>query len=55
MDTDNLDALSTGLLFAATYLDLRFKSFEPFVHISNHKACLALAEKTIKKYYKNFA
>ena len=33
MDTDNLDALSHGLLFAATYLDLHFKSFEPFVHI----------------------
>ena len=53
MDTDNLDALSHCLLFAAIYLDLRFKSFEPFVHISNRKACLALAEKTIKKYYKN--
>ena len=53
MDTDNLDALSHGLLFAAIYLDLRFKSFEPFVHISNRKACLVLAEKTIQKYYKN--
>ena len=55
MDTDNLDALRHGELFAAMFIfKPRFKSFEPFVHISNHKAYLVLAEKTIKKYHKNF-
>ena len=57
METNELDDLVHvhGLLFAAAYLDPRFKSFEPFVHVSDRKESIAFAEKYIKLYHKSLS
>ena len=53
MDTNDLDDLTHGLLFAAAYLDPRFKSFEPFINVSDRKDSITFAEKNIKLYHKS--
>ena len=56
IETNKLDVLVHGLLFAAAeYLDPRFKSFEPFVHVSDRKESIAFAEKHIKLYHKSLS